>query len=111
LRTAEPTIIGAVLHISFLKGPADLGGSPRAYRAWPSVGAGDGNRTRTISLGTGLSCFADHSICSSEIICLVRECPLQTVSDRAIGHATGTMSADGWLDGDPLDANYRQRGR
>jgi hypothetical protein len=45
---------------------------------------------RTISLGTGLSCIADHSICSSEPICLVRECPLQTVSDRAIGHATGT---------------------
>jgi hypothetical protein len=33
----------------------------------------------TISLGTGLSCFADHSVCSSEIICLVRECPPQTV--------------------------------
>ena len=44
----------------------------------------------TISLGTGLSCFADHSICSSKAICLARECPLQTVSDRAIGHATGT---------------------
>src|SRR6516165_2138580 len=47
---------------------------------------------RTISLGTGLSCFADHSICSSETICLVRESPLQTVLDRAIGHATGTMN-------------------
>ena len=46
----------------------------------------------TISLGTGLSCFVDHSICGSETICLVRECPLQTVSDRAIGHATGTMA-------------------
>jgi hypothetical protein len=45
---------------------------------------------RTISLGTGLSCFPDHSICSSEAICLVRECPPQTISDRAIGHATGT---------------------
>jgi hypothetical protein len=55
-----------------------------------SSGAGDGNRTRTISLGTGLSCFADHGICSSETIYIVRECPLQTVSDRPIGHATGT---------------------
>lgn len=44
----------------------------------------------TISLGTGLSCFPYHSICSSEAICLVRECPLQTVSDRAVGHGTGT---------------------
>jgi len=44
----------------------------------------------TISLGTGLSCLADHSICSSETICVDRECPLQTVSDRPIGHATGT---------------------
>jgi len=26
--------------------------------------------------------------CSSEAICLVRECLLQTVSDRAVGHAT-----------------------
>jgi hypothetical protein len=55
-------------------------------------GAGDGNRTRTISLGTGLSCLADHSICSSETICVDRECPLQTVSDRPIGHATGTSA-------------------
>jgi hypothetical protein len=30
-----------------------------------TLGAGDGNRTRTISLGTGLSYSADHSICSS----------------------------------------------
>ena len=44
--------------------------------------------TRTISLGTGLSCFPDHSICSSKAICPVRECPLKTVSDRAIGHAS-----------------------
>ena len=36
--------------------------------------------TRTISLGTGLSCFPDHSICSSKAICPVRECPLKTVS-------------------------------
>jgi hypothetical protein len=47
-------------------------------------------RTWTTSLGTGLSCFADHSICSSDTICLVRECPLHTVSDRAVEHATGT---------------------
>jgi hypothetical protein len=33
----------------------------------------------TISLGTGLSCFPDHTISSSETIYLVRECPLQTV--------------------------------
>ena len=46
----------------------------------------------TISLGTGLSCFTDHGICSSETICLAHECPLQAVSDRAIGHATGTMA-------------------
>jgi hypothetical protein len=46
--------------------------------------------TRTISLGTGLSRFADHSICSSEAVYLARECPLQTVSDRAIGHVAGT---------------------
>jgi hypothetical protein len=47
---------------------------------------------RTISLGTGLSRFADHTICSSGPIRLVRECPPQTASDRAIGHATGTVS-------------------
>jgi hypothetical protein len=47
-------------------------------------------RILTISLGTGLSYFSDHSICSSETICLVRGCPLQTASDRAVGHATGT---------------------
>jgi hypothetical protein len=47
-------------------------------------------RRRTISLGTGLSCLADHSICSSETICVARECPLQTISDRPTGHATGT---------------------
>ena len=29
-----------------------------------------------------MSCLADHSICSSETIYVVRECPLQTVSDR-----------------------------
>jgi hypothetical protein len=50
----------------------------------------------TISLGTGLSCFADHSVCSSEIICLVRECPPQTASDRAIGHVTGTLDVLRW---------------
>jgi hypothetical protein len=44
-----------------------------------SYRAGEGNRTRTISLGTGLSCVADHSICTSETIYLVRECPLQIV--------------------------------
>jgi hypothetical protein len=46
----------------------------------------------TISLGTGLSYLADHSICSSEAIYLVRECPLQTGLDRVIGHATGTLA-------------------
>jgi hypothetical protein len=46
--------------------------------------------TRGHQLGTGLSCLADHNICSSEPIRLVRERPLQTASDRAIGHATGT---------------------
>jgi hypothetical protein len=40
----------------------------------------------------GLSRFADHSIRSSEAIRLVRECPLKTALDRAIGHATGTVS-------------------
>jgi hypothetical protein len=48
----------------------------------------------TISLGTGLSCLADHSICSSETICVVRECPLQTVSGRPIGHVTGTSMGE-----------------
>jgi hypothetical protein len=50
------------------------------------------SQPRTISLGTGLSCLADHSICSSETICVVRECPLQTVSGRPIGHATSTSA-------------------
>jgi hypothetical protein len=45
---------------------------------------------RTISLGTSLSCLPDHSICSSAAIFAVRECPLRTFSDRAIGHARGT---------------------
>jgi hypothetical protein len=54
---------------------------------WHVAGTG-----RTISLGTGLSRFADQTICSSGPIRLVRECPLQTASDRAIGHATGTVS-------------------
>ena len=63
--------------------PADLnlGTGPQAHqRLW------------TISLGTGLSCFADHSISISETIFLVRECPLPTVSDRTIGHATCTLT-------------------
>ena len=29
------------------------------------TGAGDGNRTRTISLGTGLSGFGNHRLCRS----------------------------------------------
>ena len=45
-------------------------------------------RLWTIRLGTGSSCFADQIISISETIFLVRECPLQTVSDRTIGHAT-----------------------
>jgi len=31
-------------------------------------GAGDGNRTRTISLGTGLSCHSDPARCRSAAI-------------------------------------------
>ena len=46
----------------------------------------------TISLGTGLSYSVNHNICRSAAICAVRECPLQTVSDRTIGHATGTLA-------------------
>ena len=30
---------------------------------------------------------------AQRLICLLRECPLQTASDRAIGHATGTSSS------------------
>ena len=58
---------------------------------------------RTISLGTSLSCFADHSVCSSEPYSPVRECPLRTVSDRGIGHATGTptLTTGPWLSSDP----------
>lgn len=41
---------------------------------------------RTITLGTGLSCSADYRICRSETICLVRQCPPQTVSYRLNGH-------------------------
>jgi hypothetical protein len=40
----------------------------------------------------GLSCLACYGISSSEDICLVRECPPQTVPDRAIGHAAGTLA-------------------
>jgi hypothetical protein len=58
---------------------------------------------RTISLGTGLSCFADHIICISERIRLVRECPLRTASDCAIGHATGTLAGASWS-----EAKYRR---
>jgi hypothetical protein len=64
---------------------------PETTSSWVfPLGAGEGNRTCTISLGTGLSHIADHSICSSEMIFLVRGCPLQTVADRPIGHARGT---------------------
>jgi hypothetical protein len=52
------------------------------------------SQPRTISLGTGLSCYANHSICSPEAIYLVRECPPQTASDHAIGHATGTSGLE-----------------
>jgi len=64
-----------------------LGGSLRAFRACPLGLAlavsrarsadvpGVNGHTRTISLGTGLSCLADHGICSSETIYIVRECP------------------------------------
>src|SRR6185295_13852573 len=47
------------------------------------------SQPRTISLRTGLSCYANHSICSPEVTYLVRERPPQTASDHAIGHATG----------------------
>jgi hypothetical protein len=69
---------------------APIGPGPRRHDHWVGIGFQGQRRTRTISLGSGLSCFADHSICSSETIWLVRECPLQTVSTRGIGHATGT---------------------
>jgi hypothetical protein len=53
--------------------------APKPGLTWAfEIGAGDGNRTRTISLGTGLSCLAGQSMCSSETICGVRECPSLT---------------------------------
>jgi len=54
------------------------------------VGADDGNRTRTVSLGTGLSCLDDLAMQDQLSQTSTREWPSNTVFDRLIGHATGT---------------------
>ena len=47
--------------------------------------------TRTISLGTGLSCLADRPVAGQPPSLVVRELPLSTGSDSPIGHVTGTI--------------------
>jgi hypothetical protein len=58
-----------------------------------SVGAGDGNRTRTVSLGIGLSCLVDHRAAGGAASEVVRGYPSGTAPDSPVGHATGTPSS------------------
>jgi hypothetical protein len=53
-------------------------------------GAGDGNRTRTVSLGTGLSCLVDHGVAGQAASEVVRGYPSGTAPDSVVGHAAGT---------------------
>lgn len=52
--------------------------------------ADDGNRTRTVSLGTGLSRPPDHGLAGHERSCFVRDHLPRTGFDSPVGHATGT---------------------
>ena len=54
------------------------------------VGADDGNRTRTVSLGTGLSCPSDLANQDQSTQTSTPERPSDTASAHAVGHAAGT---------------------
>jgi hypothetical protein len=47
-------------------------------------GAGDGNRTRTVSLGTGLSCLSDWHAAGQRASSAVREWPSSTGSTACV---------------------------
>ncbi len=53
-------------------------------------GAGDGNRTRTISLGMSAGMALTSAAAGGQSHWLVREYPRSTLSDRPIGHVAGT---------------------
>jgi hypothetical protein len=55
--------------------------------------AGDGNRSRTVSLGTGLPPLVDHRAAGQAVSEVDRGYPSGTVLDSAVGHTTGTTMA------------------
>ena len=71
-------------------------------------GAGDGNRTRTVSLGTNLMSQSTAADRLFERGAATRLSPRLTVSRRQLGHAEGTaqLSIDE-VTGDPLVATAR----
>jgi len=83
------------------------GAAPARRRIVPARTLSSLGWQRTISLGTGLSCFPDHNICSSAGYF---PCPWVPATDRlrpCYRVRNGTMYR--WAERlDPLDANYRR---
>jgi hypothetical protein len=87
-------------------GEGDPKARPESYQYGPVLSFGmallhvervTGNRTRTASLGTGLSCLFDHGATGQAAPEVGRGYPSGTARDSSVGHATGTLPAPALL--------------
>ena len=87
-------------------GEGDAKARPESYQYGPVLSFGmallhvervTGNRTRTVSLGTELSCLFDHGATGQAAPEVVRGYPTGTARDSSVGYATGTLPAPALL--------------